>query len=333
MKRNNLLRTQQFINYVGFLMLIVSSSLCLSFGCGDTFFPSQLPSLPVSKVNQVVTFTKNQYPQVIRMDYHPKKDSFCLQVYDQCLSLPEGHLSLFLSHEGIPQYHRSYVIDLSVQKELPYKYMEELFNRLRPLDRRLIVLRTNAIDKPGGDTGVKLLLPPADEVYFAAVEQPFSPYSLPSLVKMDHFYWFQLFDKTALPFHVKVNQVGALFYNDKNCLSQEALSIKLKTDILHAQAEKKDVCIWFEISPEASAQQFIETYATIKNIYKDLWDQRSLKLYGKHMDDLKVREDRSAIRRALPFHLLWLSNKEYQFLKNLEEAGELETYISDYYAS
>jgi hypothetical protein len=333
MKRNNLLRAQQHINYVGFIMLIVSSSLCLSFGCGDAFFPSQLPSLSISSVNKVITFKSNEYPQLIKMDYHRKKDSLCLQLNDQCISLTEGNLGLFLHYGSFSSYNRRDVIDLRVQKELPYKYIEQLFNKLRPLDRRLILLRTNTIGETGGSTGVKLLLPPVNEVYYAAVEPLSIDYLLPPLVSTDHVYWSQLFDKTARPFHVKVNQVGALFYKDKNCLGQEVLSTKLRNDILHAQAQKKDICIWFEISPEATAQQFIETYVTIKNIYEDLWNQRSLKLYGKKIANLKSKEHKSAIRRALPFHLLWLSNKEYQFLKNLEKKGNLETFISEHYTS
>ena len=80
MKRNSLLRIQQHLNNIGFLMVLISSTFCLSLGCGDAFFPSQIPILSPSQANGFVDFRENERHQIIKMDYHSVLDSFCLEV-------------------------------------------------------------------------------------------------------------------------------------------------------------------------------------------------------------------------------------------------------------
>jgi hypothetical protein len=215
MKKNNLLKVQQYISYVGFLLVLVTSTLCLSFGCGDAFFPSQMPILPISKVNKSVVFEEKEYQQFIKMDYHSDKDSLCLKINDQCMLLDDinyiYNLGLFLSYPGTSSQRRS-IIDLRIQKDIPYKYVEKLLNNLRLFNNRKILLRTNTVGEAGGTTGVNILLPPPDEVYFAALHKQGLEHFLLPPISGDKFYWSPFFNTNKVrPIHIRMNQAGTLF--------------------------------------------------------------------------------------------------------------------------
>jgi len=332
MRKNVLLSIQQYLNNVGFLMLLISATFGISLTCGDVFFPSQLPVLLPSKTNKLVDVVENVREQVIRMDYDRTRDSLCVQVNDYCLSFDD--LALVISYEGTPFHiYRRDVIDLRIHKDTPFKYVEQLFNKLRPLDRRLILFRTNTIDAAGETTGVKFLLPPADPVYFASIEnqEKEMQYLLPPSVNPKTYYWSLLFDRTkGSRFHVGISEMGILFYNKQYDLSQDVLFIRLKKDLLNLKIQEVDPCIWLDIDQEVSVQHFLETYVTLRNVYEQIWDEFSLQQHGKKHKELESKEDQRLIMYSFPFNLIWMSKKEYQFLKGLEAKNQLNAFIAEH---
>lgn len=307
MKKNDLLKIQQYINHVGFILVLISSTLFYSVASGDAFFPSQMPILPLSSANQLVVANENEYLNLIKMDYHSENDSLCVQANDQCISLDDNSLGIFLDFGHSPSKRKQDIIDLRVQKDIPYKYVKKLFDNLRFFNCRKILLRTNAINEIGGITGVKIFLPPfIDQI----LEKQYAGSYIPQIViEKKH-------KKNIRPIHIHVNQSGALFYNDKECLSQENLHTNLKNEILDFQSKNKEIYIWFEIDEAANLQQFLETYTTIRLIYNNLWDEISLMRYGKKMTNLNNEEQKGDVRRSLPFNLVWMDSNEYQFFEN-----------------
>lgn len=325
MKINSLLRIQQYFNHIGLLIVIISSVCCLSLGSGDIILLSKIPILPLSETNELIEFKKNECHQIVSINYNADKDTCTLQVNDCDISLYD--LSLFLSYEGPPyrSRNRRYVIDFIVNKETPFKYVEKVFNELRRLDKRLILFRTTIIGEVGGATGVKILLPPADHLYFAAIEKKGISYLLPPVANLKMFYWKDIFDTTKVSLHIRVNEKGVLFYNNQKELSPKDLFARLKKDVLSFKS-KKNICTWLQIDENASVQRYLEVYVTIKNVYKEIWDEFSLDYYGKPMGELE-KEKRKLVRRSIPFSLLWMSKEEYQFLKKLKKKNQLDAFI------
>lgn len=330
MKINSLLRTQQYLNNVGLLVILISSAFCISIGCGDAFFPSKMPVLAPSKVNKLVVLGEKEHRQIVKMDYDSVRDSLCLQINDYCLSFDEGNLGLVLNYNGTPHYRD--IIDFRVHKDTPFKYVEQLFNKLRLLDKRLLLFRTNTIGEAGGTTGVKFLLPSVDPLYFASIEyQDIKMEYLPPPIYSKKYYWSLLLDTVKVPpLHVGVDERERLFYNKQQYLSQEDLFISLKKDLLDLKSREADICIWLDVDQDVSIQHFLATYVTIRNVYEDIWDESSLAHYGNKLQDLETKENQRSIRASFPFKLLWMSKGEYQFFKVLKERNQLNAFLVEH---
>lgn len=332
--------------------------LLFVFACNNNIQQAKLMKNLDSK--QLSSLDKiSQLHLLISFDYNKKQDSVFLTVGNQTSPFSPSRLHATLQEHNNkidPRMHRQIRIALYIDSDLPFEYVEQIFNTFRGLAQRRLFLVTDLQATQSNWLGLSFILPLADPTYNAAVS-PFLDLSLPTKEETTPNSSSSVQKKLPppppppappLPFSgqaifygtpasaiaIEINNSKQILLEGKEAKSlsvfQDSLSYKIDNTPPYKEGMQSGAIFYLAVAPQASYLSFLQAYYSLNLSHKTKLNNLSLAVHKQAYNQLDSDLKR-ALYQQLPLNLIYFSQLEYNFLNNLKKENKLDSFVQEHF--
>ncbi|MCP4441226.1 MAG: hypothetical protein GY810_20165 [Aureispira sp.] len=314
-------------------------------------------------INQLSTLNKGTHLHLlISFDYNKVQDSVWIKVGNRTTTFKPYMLKAILDahRDSIDIRMRSKIrIALHIHQDLPFKYVEQVFNTLRAQNKRSVFLVADLQPQQTAWAGLQFTLPRPDATYDEAVT-PFLSLSLPNktptkktlkpnnssnntmlpppppLPPPPGFTYFKAepiyysTPITAIP--ILITDFNQVFLEGNEIKSLATLNSNLSKKIKETPPFERETLTGaifsLDVSNKATYLSFLETFYALKTSHKHQLDSLALAEYNQPYDQLD-RNFKRELFYKFPLNLIYLSQLEYNFLNKLKQENKLDSFVEE----